>query len=326
MPAVDRRARKRFSGSLRRFFQDEVPALTASALSATRTAIEEWRPDVVVVEQNCLAGSIAARQAGVPWISVQVTPMSLLDPFRILPGVTEWVNSCFAAPQLAAGVEPRPWPLRSPDRTIVAASATLLGPEARIEPGDVLVGSLLEHRPRSLPEGAQALFGPHPRVFASLGTAMGDTGWGFLGRAVAGLQGVAGSVVMASSWSPPDLPANVRVEPWLPQLAVLPEVDVVLCHAGQGTVNEALCHGLPLAMAPIQYDQASVAARVEALGAGLRLSFDDDGPERIREVVHRLLHTPGFAQAARRVGDSLLACGGAAAAADVVLRQAGVAE
>lgn len=298
---------------LRTYFRDVLPGAADAMLPGVRTAIEAFQPDVVVTEQNCIAGSIGARLAAVPWVSVHVTPIFLLRPADALPGAQAWIDRQVGQVQHAHGVAPLPWPLRG-DRTLVASSAEFLGPQAALHQSDDLVGALVAPTPADT--GVPAA--PRPRVLVSLGTETGPQGDAFLRRVIAALPPDVAAVVVG----PRDLPAppRVRVEPWIPQLAWLPHVDAVVSHGGQNTVTEALLHGLPMVVAPVQYDQPAVATRVEALGAGLRVSFQDATVEQLHGAIHRVLHQPSFAEVARRIGATLGP--GTRAAADIVIEAA----
>lgn len=267
---------------IRTWFAEYLPAQTARMLPAVRQAIAAHQPDLMVVDQNCLAGVIAARLAGVPWVSVHVTPAFLLRRFAAVPEAVAWMQARVAAIQQQHGVSPLPWPIRSPGVTLVSASAAFLGPDADLREGDLLVGALTEHRAT----GAEPPQGPRPRILVSLGTLAGDLGRRFLDEAAAGLSGLG----------------TVIIQQWVPMLDWLPHLDVVVCHGGQGTVNEALLHGLPLVIAPIRDDQPVVASRVEQLGAGRVLSFERAGATDIRAAVEAVLHDPQYRHAAQRIG------------------------
>jgi UDP:flavonoid glycosyltransferase YjiC (YdhE family) len=64
-------------------------------------------------------------------------------------------------------------------------------------------------------------------------------------------------------------PPYVRVERYVPHQRLLPYVDMVVCHAGAGTVLGAVAHGLPLVVAPLAADQYDVAAQVVRAHVGL---------------------------------------------------------
>jgi UDP:flavonoid glycosyltransferase YjiC (YdhE family) len=81
-------------------------------------------------------------------------------------------------------------------------------------------------------------------------------------------------VTLGGVFSPKELvaPANVTVVRSAPHGAVLPLSRVVIAHGGHGTVIKSLGHGKPVLCLPLGRDQKDNAARVEAAGAGLRLS------------------------------------------------------
>src|SRR6185436_6767034 len=97
---------------------------------------------------------------------------------------------------------------------------------------------------------------------------------------------------------PLDAPAHVLVVPQVPMLELLPHLDAVVSHGGLNTVCEALAHGVPLVVAPIRGDQPINAHHVAAAGAGVRVRFDRDPPERLRAAILSVLDDPGYREAA----------------------------
>ena len=138
-------------------------------------------------------------------------------------------------------------------------------------------------------------------------------------------QGVQGVLV-----APPELvpdvggPEDLIVQPWVPQLALLEEVDAVVTHAGHNTTCEALAHGLPLVVAPIRDDQPVVADQVVAAGAAVRVRFGRVKPAELAAAVHQVLHEPTYRQGAERLQASFEAAGGPAAAAASLEQLVGV--
>ena len=76
------------------------------------------------------------------------------------------------------------------------------------------------------------------------------------------------------------LPANVRVERWVPQADLMPHVAAMVCHGGSGTVTMGLAGGVPMAVVPLFADQPWNAERVDALGAGIALGARPGGGDR----------------------------------------------
>ncbi|WP_233621799.1 glycosyltransferase [Amycolatopsis sp. WAC 04182] len=93
-------------------------------------------------------------------------------------------------------------------------------------------------------------------------------------------------------------PDGVRIENFLPQQRILPYVDVVVCHAGSGTVLGALAHGVPLVVSPLATDQFDMAAQVDGAGAGVLT--DPGSPTRtgIRDAVRTVLADPAYRESA----------------------------
>jgi MGT family glycosyltransferase len=97
---------------------------------------------------------------------------------------------------------------------------------------------------------------------------------------------------------------NVRVVDSAPHDAVMQTAALVVTHGGHGTVARALRHRRPMLVLPHGRDQADNAVRVSERGAGLTLA-SNASVEEIRSALARLLEEPGFAEAARRLGDAV---------------------
>ena len=112
----------------------------------------------------------------------------------------------------------------------------------------------------------------HPLVLASLGTVM-HAQPGLFEAIIEALADEPMEVVAAigrdqdpARFGTP--PANVRIEPFVPQIPVLERCDLFVTHGGFNSTKEALSLGIPLVVIPIGGDQPYGAARVEALGLG----------------------------------------------------------
>lgn len=115
-----------------------------------------------------------------------------------------------------------------------------------------------------------------------------------------------------------EIPSNITVRDYVWQLDVLPRASLCITHGGMNTTNEALWFGLPLLVFPQHGDQHLVAARVAELGAGLRLTPPDIQPDRLRELVTRVLTEPAFKREADKIAASFRSAGGVVRAADAI--------
>lgn len=80
---------------------------------------------------------------------------------------------------------------------------------------------------------------------------------------------------------PANLPRHVLHVSYMPFERLLSGVELIVYHGGIGTCAQALRAGIPQMVMPIGFDQHQNAARVEALGVGLRFEDEDPSPERL---------------------------------------------
>jgi MGT family glycosyltransferase len=115
-----------------------------------------------------------------------------------------------------------------------------------------------------------------------------------------------------------EIPDNVEVRAFFPQLEVLRHATVFLSHTGMNSTMEALYFGVPLVAFPLQPEQEANARRVEDLGLGRRLPADALSPARIRTLIAEV----GDDQEIRRNLEAMRlrvrGAGGPTAAADAI--------
>ncbi len=95
------------------------------------------------------------------------------------------------------------------------------------------------------------------------------------------------------------LPANARVEKFIPYSELLPHVDVMLTNGGYGGVQFALAHGVPLVVAGRTEDKPEIGARVAWSGVGIRLKSERPGEAAIRRSVLEILKETRYRDKAR---------------------------
>ncbi|MFE9561501.1 glycosyltransferase [Streptomyces sp. NPDC006487] len=311
-------------GALRFLWEEALVPLARAMLPGVVRAVGAFRPDLVVADQQALAGPVAARRLGVPWVTSASTSAELTLPFADFPKVGEWVAAqiagllaeCGADPEPAAG----PWDPRFSERLVlVFSSRELVGWERKFPPHYAFVGPAFGARP-SLPGFPWERLDPERRrVLVSLGTLNQEAGGRFYGAVLGAAERLDKEVqlvLVAPAALVGAVPGNVLLRDSVPQLELLRHLDAVVCHGGHNTVCEALAHGLPLVVAPIRDDQPIVARQVVEAGAGVRVRFGRTRAEELRDALTAVLDEPGHRRGARRIQASFAAAGGAAAAAD----------
>jgi UDP:flavonoid glycosyltransferase YjiC (YdhE family) len=101
-------------------------------------------------------------------------------------------------------------------------------------------------------------------------------------------------------------PANVHVVRCAPHAEVLRHAAAAVGHGGHGTTIKALAAGVPQVVIPAGRDQPDNAARVQAAGAGIRLSPKASAQD-IRTAVADVLADGRYRDAAQRMATEIAA-------------------
>jgi zeaxanthin glucosyltransferase len=139
-------------------------------------------------------------------------------------------------------------------------------PTARVE-----TGPLVDHEPLP-PDVAAMLHGPgtsRPIVYVALGTFLCHRA-DVLAVIAQGLRRAGVRAAIAIGPHHPHVlgptPDDWIVAPRLPQVALLAHADLAITHAGNGSVQEALTHGVRQLLLPFSTDQPATAADLERVG------------------------------------------------------------
>ncbi|WP_446041538.1 glycosyltransferase [Streptomyces sp. SID1121] len=235
--------------------------------------VRTWRPDLVVAGPAERAGVIAAASAGVPYVLEDFGPPR---------------SAAFAEPGWRAVAEVVGRGGSGRGRRLDRVPCLEIWP-ASMRPDDTVAGGAAEwefterwplRAEHVTPEPTR---GPRPAlldglpfektVYVTLGTGHGNLP-GVLETMIRALHGERVNVVVTLGTNGDVArfaaqPPYVRVERYVPQKQLLPYVDMVVCHAGAGTVLGALAHGVPLVVAPLAADQYDIAAQVVRARVGL---------------------------------------------------------
>lgn len=115
-----------------------------------------------------------------------------------------------------------------------------------------------------------------------------------------------------------DVPANVEVHAWVPQLAVLKQADAFITHAGAGGSQEGLATGTPMVAVPQAVDQFGNADMLQALGVARHVPMGEADAATLRAAVLALLGDPEVAERSARLRAQMAKEGGTPRAADLI--------
>jgi len=123
------------------------------------------------------------------------------------------------------------------------------------------------------------------------------------------LAGLDGHVLCTTGRMPTDglrAPPNATVVGWVPHASVLPHAAAVVTHGGLWTIMAALARGVPLVCIPMGRDQHGNAARVHDLSAG-EVVDPASPPDEVQATVTDVMSSPGYREAAVRMGEQIAA-------------------
>ncbi|WP_206791720.1 glycosyltransferase [Amycolatopsis sp. MtRt-6] len=289
--------------ALKYLWESYLVPLADAMVPGVAAAVADFAPDVVVVDQQAMAGALVASRCGLPWATSASTSTELADPLGALPKIASWVAELQAGLRARHGV--RLGDLRFSPHLVLAFTTRALAGESR---------RAVSYVGPALPAAAAgwSLVDDRPLVVVTLGTSNAMAGARFLAESVdalAGMPSVRGLVVDPTGSL---VSESVTLARRIPQVAVFARASVVVCHGGHNTVCEALSAGVPLVVAPIRDDQSMLAQQVVAASAGVRLRFDRAKAADIRAAIESAEQCrPGAA----KIRESFEAAGGAEEAA-----------
>jgi UDP:flavonoid glycosyltransferase YjiC (YdhE family) len=308
--------------AFRFLWKDFIIPLAEAMLPQVEAAVDQFAPDVLVVDQQALAGALVARKRGLRWATSATTSSELANPFAIFPTFGTWIADELRAFQHRLGISGcEQGNLRFSEQLVLAFSIPELVGGGPFPPEWWFVGPAIGTRAISAEFPWSWLEKERQHVLVTLGTINAASGGRFLSAAVDAAARLAHrlqAIVVAPDGVVDSPPPNVLVCPSVPQLELLPYLDAVICHAGHNTVCESLAHGLPLVVAPIRDDQPIIAQQVVDAGVGVRLKYGRVNSDEIVQALQAVLESSTYRQAARRIQTSFRAAGGPFAAADLL--------
>ncbi|MFE7777168.1 macrolide-inactivating glycosyltransferase [Streptomyces sp. NPDC057445] len=115
-----------------------------------------------------------------------------------------------------------------------------------------------------------------------------------------------------------DVPANVEVRNWVPQLAILRQADAFITHAGAGGSQEGLATATPMVAVPQAVDQFGNAEMLVSLGVARHVPMEEADAATLREAVLALVGDPGVGRRLEELRAAMATEGGTRRAADLI--------
>ena len=287
--------------------------------------LAEVRPSVVVSDQLAFGATLALRALAQPYVSFHPGhPSAIVGPGEVFgfPAlrsrefdaddrelanlwercveVSERFTHVFnrtlrglnpSAPQVVSA-----FAATSPLLTLVNYPAELGEYRRASLPRSVhFVGASVRHEPITDPTLSAWLARPNgelPRIYVSFGSFLSARS-DVLARIVDAFRAEPIQLVVASgvtqSESLPDVPKSWRIQPYVPQPALLRWCDLAISHGGNNTVTEALWAGVPLLLCPFSTDQFAAAEDVRRSGLGDVFDPNAASPEAIADLARGVL-------------------------------------
>nr|WP_017537581.1 macrolide family glycosyltransferase [Nocardiopsis halophila] len=306
-----------------------------TVMPAVRAAYEDDRPDVFLYDIASYPARVLAENWGVP--AVQLSPTYVAwkgyedtvgAQIRSLPGADDYFAR-FGAWLAEQGVELSVDDFAGRPPRALALIPRAMQPFSETVDTDVVtfVGPCLGDRSHqgqwTPPPGAE-----DDRVLlVSLGSAFTDLPdfYAECIKAFGGLPGwhvvlQIGKHVRAEDLG--EVPANIEVHPWVPQLSVLRRASAFVTHAGMGGSSEGLACGVPMIAVPQFADQFSNADMLQAAGVARRIDTEEATAEALRSALEELTSSQEVARRLAEISTELGHRGGTGFAADIIEEEA----
>jgi MGT family glycosyltransferase len=162
-----------------------------------------------------------------------------------------------------------------------------------------------------------------PLVYASMGTLQNgiDSVFRHILNAADRLKGIQFVVAMGNKLDPASfeqIPENVLLVDFAPQLELLKRASLCITHGGLNTVLESLTNGVPLVALPVTNDQPGVSARIRTKGVGDFITTSELSAERLKDLIQRVLFDPAYHENAKFIARAIARTKGMASAAEQI--------
>jgi MGT family glycosyltransferase len=284
------------------------------------------KPDILVADFAFFSAHLAAELAGIPCIVIYHSGLPFngkgIPPFGsglpIMGNEVEWdpryirreqivsnqldarLNSArkkLGLPASPVGILRTPY---SKWLNLITSLEAIEAPRDNLTDNSLFIGPCFAKRKNSTKSRFpfDRLRGDKYKVYVSFGTVFNNKPKVFKGI-MSALNNPEYQVIVSAGGaykrlSQSTIPENVLLFQSVPQVDLLPKVDLVIGHGGNNSTNETLAAGKPLIVMPVGGEQGDNASRIEYLKAGLRVNITGFDEDEIAQKVKYIRHHSEF--------------------------------
>lgn len=310
--------------SLKFLYEEVLIPMNDKMLKGILDKLDTYQPDVIVNDHQLFAGAVAAVLKNIPY-ATSVTAPAAIKENTDFPNILKWESQQIINFQKKAGIESDNRLDCSSLLTLVYTTRAFFG-DNNLTQNYQFVGPIIDRPLQSYSFDDNSFDqiknkGLKKNIFVSIGTTFDHKQKKkFFDKVVEafGNNDRFNVIVISHPEVFENIPQNFMIHEYVPQLQLMPFMDVVVCHAGHNTVCEALYNAKPLIVLPVAYDQSFVASSVTNSGCGIRLNFNRFQASQLANALETILANDEYEQNAQKIQQSFKEAGGVLKAAHLL--------
>lgn len=198
----------------------------------------------------------------------------------------------------------------SPWLNLIASTSTIEAPRNNFTPNTFFIGPCFGKRAESYIDFPFEDLKPNRyRIYVSLGTVFNNKPE-VIGKIITALDIPIYQIIVSAGGAYETLqqnrlPPNAMLFKHVPQVRLLPLVDLFITHGGNNSTNEALAAGIPMITLPVGGEQGDNASRIVYLGVGKRLDSAHFSEAQLLSAVEEIRTHPSFQARSTQIKESL---------------------
>jgi len=287
--------------------------------------IESYRPTILVTDFAFPAASLAADMADIPYVVIyhsglpfrgdSIPPFGSGQPIstdylnldngrirkenRVLKKLDQRINRArrnFGLKPIAEDMLRRPY---SPWLNLVPSATIIEAPRNNMSRNTLFIGPCINKQTMAGGDFPfETLRDDKYKIYVSLGTVFNNKPEVFQ-KIMRALDTPKYQVLISAGGAYQNLQRggtaeNISVFRSVPQMALLPKVDLFISHGGNNSINEALASGKPIIVMPVGGEQGDNASRVIYLDVGKRVDMSGFTEKQLLSEVESIRTNPKF--------------------------------